>query len=226
MSTIIVAGTDTGIGKTIFSAGLVQALGGTYWKPVQSGIEEETDSRIVERLSGRPVLAEGYLLDLPASPHLSAEAEGVEISMDDLPLPETEGVLVAEGAGGLLVPLNRRDLYIDLFARWGAPVVLCARTQLGTINHTLLSLKALRDWGCPVAGVAFIGDAEPEVEETIVDFGKVARLGRLPIIEELRASPGQAGGGTGDARSVGRAMLAEAFSRHINLDPVKEALAQ
>lgn len=226
MSAIIVAGTDTGIGKTIFSAGLVQALGGTYWKPVQSGIEAETDSRIVERLSGRPVLAEGYLLEMPASPHLSAEAEGVEISMDALPLPETDGVLVAEGAGGLLVPLNRRELYIDLFARWRAPVVLCARTQLGTINHTLLSLTALRDWGCPVVGVAFIGDAEPEVEETICQFGMVHRLGRLPWIEELRPAPGPAGDGRGDARSGGRAALAEAFAEHINLDPVREALAQ
>lgn len=216
MRSIIVAGTDTGIGKTIFSAGLVQALGGTYWKPVQSGIGEETDSRIVERLSGRPVLEEGYLLDLPASPHLSAEAEGVEISMDALVLPQVDGVLVAEGAGGLMVPLNRRDLYIDLFARWRAPVVLCARTQLGTINHTLLSLKALRDWGCPVAGVAFIGEAEPEVEETICAFGNAARLGRLPWIEALKASAGPAG----------QEELAAAFAEHINLDPVREALAQ
>lgn len=209
MSTIIVAGTDTGIGKTVFSAGLVQALSGTYWKPVQSGIEAETDSRTVERLSGRPVLAEGYLLELPASPHLSAEAEGVEISMDALPLPELDGVLVAEGAGGLMVPLNRRDLYIDLLVRWGAPVVLCARTQLGTINHTLLSLKALRDHGCTVVGVAFIGDSEPEVEQTICDFGNVARLGRLPMLAELNS-----------------ATLAEVFAEAIDLTLVTKALAQ
>jgi dethiobiotin synthetase len=163
MKALIVTGTDTEIGKTVFSAGLVQA---------------ETDSQIVSRLSGRPALPEGYLLQLPTSPHLSAEAEGAEIDPDTLTLPETDTVLVAEGAGGLMVPLNRRVLYLDLFARWGAPVILCARTRLGTINHTLLSLRALRGAGCPVVGVAFIGDAEPEVEQTIVDFGKVAHLGR------------------------------------------------
>lgn len=207
MKALIVTGTDTEIGKTVFSAGLVQALGGTYWKPVQSGIEAETDSQIVSRLSGRPALSEGYLLQLPTSPHLSAEAEGAEIDPDTLTLPETDTVLVAEGAGGLMVPLNRRVLYLDLFARWGAPVILCARTRLGTINHTLLSLRALRGAGCPVVGVAFIGDAEPEVEQTIVDFGKVAHLGRLPMIDPLMPET-----------------LAEAFAAHIDCDTIRKAL--
>lgn len=233
MNRLIVTGTDTGIGKTIFSAGLVQALGATYWKPVQSGLEEETDSQIVTRLSARPALPEGYLLQLPASPHLSAEAEGVEIDTSTLTLPQVEGVLVAEGAGGVMVPLNRRELYLDLFARWEAPVILCARTQLGTINHTLLSLNALRDVGCDVVGVAFIGDAVPQVEETICQFGAVAHLGRLPVIEELRAVPDLGGersalpgGRSGAARSMDRArtVLREAFAQHINLDLIREAL--
>lgn len=208
MSAIVVTGTDTEIGKTVFSAGLVQALGATYWKPVQSGQEEETDSQIVARLSGRPALPEGYLLQLPASPHLSAEAEGVEIESATLDLPKVDGPLVAEGAGGLMVPLNRRELYLDLIARWQAPVILCARTKLGTINHTLLSLKALRDAGCPVVGVAFIGDAEPEVEETICQFGKVAHLGRLPILTEMTSET-----------------LAVAFQASIQVDLIKEALS-
>ena len=208
MSAIIVTGTDTGIGKTIFSAGLVQALGATYWKPVQSGLEEETDSQIVSRLSGHPALKEGYIFDLPASPHLSAEAEGAEIDPDTLALPETDGVLVAEGAGGVMVPLNRKALYLDLFAGWGAPVILCARTQLGTINHTLLSLQALKIAGCDVVGVAFIGDPEPEVEQTIVDFGGVPRLGRLPMLDDL----------TSDT-------LQSAFADAIDMTPIHEALA-
>jgi dethiobiotin synthetase len=207
MSAIIVTGTDTGIGKTIFSAGLVQALGATYWKPVQSGLEEETDSQIVSRLSGRPALKEGYIFDLPASPHLSAEAEGAEIDPDTLTLPETDGVLVAEGAGGLMVPLNRKALYLDLFASWGAPVILCARTQLGTINHTLLSLQALKIAGCDVVGVAFIGDPEPEVEQTIVDFSGVPRLGRLPMLDDLTSETLQA-----------------AFAGAIDMTPIREAL--
>lgn len=207
MTALVVTGTDTGIGKTVFSAGLVQALGAQYWKPVQSGLEEETDSQIVARLSGVTPLPEGYLLQLPASPHLSAEAEGVEIDPDRLELPKVQGPLVVEGAGGLLVPLNRETLYLDLFARWGAPVILCARTQLGTINHTLLSLKALRDAGCDVVGVAFIGDAEPDVEETIRQFGKVPHLGRLPMMDTLNNE-----------------VLAEVFAQNINLDLIREAL--
>lgn len=225
MSALIVTGTDTGIGKTIFSAGLVQALDATYWKPVQSGLEEETDSQIVSRLSGRPALPEGYLLRLPASPHLSAEAEGLEIDPETLELPQVEGVLVAEGAGGLMVPLNRRELYLDLFARWDKPVILCARTKLGTINHTLLSLKALRDAGCAVVGVVFIGNPEPEVEETICQFAHVAHLGRLPYIEALRIASGSGSdGGTSQPRRESEA-LAEAFAENIHLDLIKEALA-
>lgn len=207
MSAIIVTGTDTEIGKTVFCAGLVQALQATYWKPVQSGQEEDSDSQIVARLSARPVLPEGYLLQLPASPHLSAEAEGVEIDADALDLPDIGGPLVVEGAGGVMVPLNREVLYLDLFARWRAPVILCARTRLGTINHTLLSLKALRDAGCSVVGVAFIGATAPQVEETICQFGKVAHLGRLPIISDLNAQT-----------------LAAGFAAHIDLATISKAL--
>lgn len=183
--TLIVTGTDTGIGKTVFAAGLTAALQASYWKPVQSGIEEETDSQIVARLSGRPVLPEAYLLDLPASPHLSAEAEGTEIELQRLAVPQHDGPLVVEGAGGVMVPLNRNQLYLDAFAHWAAPVILCARTQLGTINHSLMSLMALRQAGCDVVGIVFVGDAEPEVEQTIIDFGQTSHLGRLPMLERL-----------------------------------------
>jgi len=230
MSAIIVTGTDTGIGKTVFSAGLVAALQGTYWKPVQSGQEAETDSQIVARLSGRPVLSEGYLLKLPASPHLSAEAEGVEIDLDTLALPQVNGVLVAEAAGGVMVPLNRRALFVDLFACWDAPVILCARTQLGTINHTLLSLQALRAVGCTVAGVVFIGKAEPEVEDTICQFGKVPHLGRLPLLSGLdkaRSGAGQPVGQTVGQTGVGNdptPTLTKAFAAHIDLNTIKKAL--
>lgn len=209
MTHLIVAGTDTGIGKTVFSAGLVGALNGTYWKPVQSGIEGETDSQIVQRLSGRPALPEGYIFDLPASPHLSAEAEGASIDPATLTLPNSDGPVVIEGAGGLMVPLNRESLYLDLFARWQAPVILCARTQLGTINHTLMSLQALRHAGCQPVGVAFIGEPEPDVEQTIVDFGQVTRLGRLPPLPSL----------TSDT-------LRQAFKDSIDMHPIREALEQ
>lgn len=141
MQRLIVTVTDTGIGKTVFSAGLAGALGGYYWKPVQSGLDGETDSDTVRRLSGlaaERILPERYRLATPASPHLAAEIDRVTIDPDQLEPPATPEPLVIEGAGGLMVPLTREVTAIDLFARWDAPLVLCARTTLGTINHTLL----------------------------------------------------------------------------------------
>ncbi|MEL0437447.1 dethiobiotin synthase [Phycobacter sp. K97] len=204
---LVVTGTDTGVGKTVVAAALSQALSAAYWKPVQSGLEEETDSAFVARMVRCHVLPEAYRLQLPASPHLSAEAEGVLIELDRLALPQVFGPLVVEGAGGLMVPLNRGALYVDLFARWQAPVVLCASTRLGTINHTLLSLEALRARNCPIVGVIFNGDPEPEVEETICQFGEVAHLGRLPVIASL----------TPDS-------LRSACAAHIDLETIRKAL--
>ncbi|MFY0597087.1 MAG: ATP-dependent dethiobiotin synthetase BioD [Cognatishimia sp.] len=185
MPRIVVAGTDTDIGKTIFAAGLTRALGAEYLKPVQSGLEGETDTEVVARLSGQPTLPELVRLKKPASPHLSAEAEGMTIDPASITLPKTSAPVVIEGAGGLMVPINRDVLYIDLLSAWQIPVVLCARTKLGTINHSLLSLRALKAARCPIAGIAFIGDPEPEVEQTIVDFGATTHLGRLPFLDPL-----------------------------------------
>jgi dethiobiotin synthetase len=185
---LIVTGTDTGIGKTVFAAGLAGALDGVYWKPVQAGLEDETDHATVLRLSGlapQHILTEAYRLRTPASPHLAAERDGIVIDPDVLVLPETDRPLVVEGAGGLLVPLTRKLTYIDVMARWNAPVVLCARTTLGTINHCLLSVEALRARNIAIAGIAFIGDENQESERIIVDLGGVRRLGRLPRLDPL-----------------------------------------
>ncbi|KRB60630.1 dethiobiotin synthetase [Rhizobium sp. Root708] len=184
----VVSGTDTGIGKTIFAAGLAGALGARYWKPVQSGLEEETDSEVVARLSGLPgdhILPERYRLNTPASPHLAARIDGVEIDTVLLTPPKGAGPLVIEGAGGLLVPLTARNVFADVFARWKIPVILCARTSLGTINHTLLSVEALRSRAIPVAGVAFIGAENEESQAVIAAIAQVKILGRLPIVETL-----------------------------------------
>ncbi len=189
MSTrIVVAGTDTGIGKTVFSAALTDALDGFYWKPIQAGLDEETDSQTVLRLSGlaaERVLPEAYRLRTPASPHLAAELDGVTIEHQDLLVPEKDRPLLIEGAGGLLVPLTRNTTYLDLMARWRAPVVLCARTTLGTINHSLLSIEALRARGVAMLGIAFIGEANVESERIITEMGRVRRLGRLPHVAPL-----------------------------------------
>ena len=186
----VVSGTDTGIGKTIFSAALTHALQAYYWKPVQSGLDEETDSEVVARLGGAyraSILPEAYRLKMPASPHLSARLENVTIDPERLIPPETDGPLVIEGAGGLLVPLTDKLLFADIFARWRIPLILCARTSLGTINHTLLSLEALRQRAIPVHGVVFIGDENRENQRIIADIGGVRSLGRMPRLPEMSA---------------------------------------
>jgi dethiobiotin synthetase len=186
---IVVTGTDTEIGKTVFAAGLAGMLGACYWKPIQSGLAGETDSQIVARLGGMSsdrILPECYRLAAPLSPHQSAAIDGVSIDIATLDAPNTGGrPLVIEGAGGLMVPLHRSTLYIDVFARWRFPVVLCARTSLGTINHSLLSIEALRRRDIELLGIAFIGESNPESERAICEIGCVRRLGRLPPISPL-----------------------------------------
>ncbi|OHV78786.1 dethiobiotin synthase [Ensifer sp. LCM 4579] len=185
---LVVTGTDTGIGKTVFSAALTDAVSGFYWKPVQSGLDGETDSESVRRLgriAPERILPEAYRLATPASPHLAARLDGVTIRTESLSPPAVDAPLVIEGAGGLLVPLTERLLLADLFERWQLPVILCARTELGTINHTLLSLEALRRRLIPVLGVAFIGDRQAETEAIIAELGQVRVLGRLPRLEPL-----------------------------------------
>ena len=188
-----ITGTDTDVGKTVFAAGLAAHLGARYWKPVQAGLDGETDSETVARLSGGKalVLPEAYRLNTPCSPHAAARIDGLTIDPARLTLPDGDGPLVVEGAGGVLVPFgadaNGGLLAADLFARWGMPVVLVARTALGTINHTLLSLEALRARGIAVLGVAFSGPAEPVAEEAIPRIGAVRHLGRLPHLDPLTA---------------------------------------
>ena len=200
--TIVVTGTDTDIGKTVFAAGLTAALGARYWKPVQAGLADGSDAASVVTL-GVPadrVLPEAYRLTTPCSPHLAAEIDRVTIDPDRLALPQVDGPLVVEGAGGVMVPVTRDLIFADLFARWNTPVVLVARTGLGTINHSLLSIEALRSRGVPILGIAFVGDAVEDSEATIATLGKVRRLGRLPRLDPLDA-----------------ATLAEAFAANFDL---------
>lgn len=186
---IVVTGTDTGIGKTVFSAGLAHLLGANYWKPIQAGLEGETDTEVVARLgslSGDRIVPEVHRLRTPASPYHSAEIDGVRIDADSLAVPDTGGrPLVIEGAGGLMVPLSLGTLYADVFERWRLPAVLCARTALGTINHSLLSIEALRRRHIDILGIAFIGERNAEAESAVCEIGRVRWLGRLPWLAPL-----------------------------------------
>lgn len=185
--TLVVTGTDTDVGKTVFAAGLAAATGAIYWKPIQAGLEDGGDSVRVAALGVESVFPEAYRLSTPCSPHRAASLDGVRIDAERLALPPLDGPLVVEGAGGVLVPIHDDLLYADLFARWGAPVVLVARTALGTINHSLLSIEALRARGVPILGIAFVGPSVPDSEETIARVGRVRRLGRLPWLDPLDA---------------------------------------
>jgi dethiobiotin synthetase len=188
--TIVITGTDTGVGKTVFAAALAGALGASYWKPIQSGLEPETDSTRVKKLSGLPdtkILPEAYRFRAALSPHRAAELEDIKIDAAKINIPAVAGPLIVEGAGGLLVPIKREMLFADVFARWEQPVVLCARTSLGTINHSLLSIEAMRTRDINLLGIAFIGDENADNERTICEIGGVKRLGRLPHLDPLNA---------------------------------------
>lgn len=187
---IVIAGTDTDIGKTVFAAALTRALDGAYWKPVQAGLDGETDSAVVRRLGGLAgdrILPEAYRLTMPASPHIAARRDGIEIDPAKLEPPRIERPLVVELAGGLAVPLTDRLLQIDAVAAWRAPLILCAATRLGTINHSLLSIEALKRRAIPILGIAFIGEANTEVQNSICRLGGVKALGRLGFLSPLDA---------------------------------------
>jgi dethiobiotin synthetase len=188
---LIVGGTDTDVGKTVVSALLVQGLGARYWKPVQSGLADGSDSQWVQAMLGLPParqLKESYRLQAPVSPHWAAEQEQVVIDPQRLVLPAGDGPLVVETAGGLMTPLGRDWLQIDQIRRWGLPLVLVARSGLGTLNHTLLSLEALRQRSIPVLGLVLNGPLHPDNPRTLEDLGGVPVLAQLPRLEPLNAA--------------------------------------
>ncbi len=184
----VITGTGTGVGKTVVAAALTAALGATYWKPIQSGLDGPTDTQIVQRLTGLPDAnfhPECYRLATPVSPHQSAEIDGIALHPETLMPPQSLRPLVIEGAGGLLVPLTSQTLFADVFARWQIPVILVATTALGTINHTLLSLEALRARNIPIHGVVLVGDENAASQSIIASQGHVRVLGRLPMLDRL-----------------------------------------
>lgn len=178
---VFVTGTDTDVGKTMVSAWLVKSWGADYWKPVQSGYLQDSDTDSVRRVNPDARFhPPAYLLAAPLSPHEAAAQEGVIIQLEQVRLPETSNLLVVEGAGGALVPLNDQEMMTDLMAHLNLPVVVVARSGLGTINHTLLTLEALRSRRLTVAGVVLNGPANAANRQAIEHYGKVAVIGELP----------------------------------------------
>ena len=178
----IIAGIGTEIGKTIASAVLVEALQADYWKPIQSGALDDSDTQTVRRLVSNPrsqFHPEAYRLTQPLSPHAAADIDGVQILLENITLPQTSNALVVELAGGLMVPLNSHDLNIDLVQRLGLPVVLVSRNYLGSINHTLLSVEVCRIRAISLLGILFNGPTVPASENFILNYTNLPCLGRI-----------------------------------------------
>ena len=192
MKGLFVTGTDTGVGKTVISAALMSAFDEAhYWKPVQSGSEEDDDTLTVQTLSGAASSRcwnHGIRLTLPASPHHAAEVEGRTISMDDIlaHLPSGTGPWVVEGAGGLFVPISRSVLLPELIKTLDLPVLVVASTRLGTINHSLLTLHALRTLGIKVIALVLNGKRDPSAVSGIASYAESVPLIEMPETEELR----------------------------------------
>jgi dethiobiotin synthase len=204
MTGYFVTGTDTNVGKTVLSALLVAALDAVYWKPVQTGVIEGTDRESVRRWSEASedrLPRERFRFDPPVSPHLAAREAGVTITLDAFEFPTAPGdrKWIVEGAGGAMVPLNERELMRDLMQRLGLPVIVAARTSLGTINHTLLTLSALREARISICGVALIGDENAENRHAIEHYGDVRVIGRIPMLEQIH-----------------RAALLDAYEKHFD----------
>ena len=184
---IFITGIGTEIGKTIVSAVLVEKLQADYWKPVQSGQLDNSDTMIVQKLISNKKSVfhqEAYRLTQPFSPHLSASLDGIEIDLNKINLPQTENQLIIEGAGGLMVPLNEKILMIDLIEKLDAEVVLVSKNYLGSINHTLLSIEILKNRNIPIKRLIFCGETNQSSEQVIYDQTGITIL-RIPFFETL-----------------------------------------
>lgn len=195
---LFVTGTDTGVGKTVTSAAILHRYRSRsslrYWKPIQTGIEQDDDTAEVRRLAAcdeQAILAEGVRLRCPVSPHLAAQWSGLTIRLENVTAPirsqPSAARWIVEGAGGALVPINDSQFMTDLMLALALPVVVVARSTLGTINHTLLSLEALRARSLQVAGVVMVGKPNPDNRAAIERYGAVAVLGEMPICQPLDA---------------------------------------
>eukprot|EP01012_Entosiphon_sulcatum_P056441 TRINITY_DN80105_c0_g1_i1.p1 TRINITY_DN80105_c0_g1~~TRINITY_DN80105_c0_g1_i1.p1 ORF type:complete len:203 (+),score=24.52 TRINITY_DN80105_c0_g1_i1:280-888(+) len=188
MATYFITGIGTGIGKTLISAILTEKLKADYWKPIQSGDLETSDSLTIENLISNlktVIHPESYRLTQPLSPHLSAKLDGIEIDLNKINIPLTENNLIIEGAGGLMVPLNENELIVDLIKKLDAEVILVSQNYLGSINHTLLSINLLKQYEIPVKGIIFNGDENAETERYIQQYAKVKKLGYVPHLNQI-----------------------------------------
>lgn len=186
MQKYIITGIGTEVGKTVVSAIVSEALRANYWKPVQAGDLDFSDSMKVDAWTDNVnILEERYRLKTPMSPHAAADIDGISIASHDFQVPDVNP-LVIEGAGGLMVPLNQTGLtYLDVFQKWNLPVILVSRHYLGSINHTLMSVDALKQRGMEIKGIIFVGDEHPTTESIILKSTGLPMIIRIPMTDEV-----------------------------------------
>jgi dethiobiotin synthetase len=188
---LFISGTDTDIGKTVVSSMLVSGLKAGYWKPIQAGTKPQTDREFVQDKTGLDsshYYPESYLLNEPMSPHAAAEIDEVKIEMDSLKIPDfTQNHLIIEGAGGLMVPINTTQYVIDLIPNFNIPTLLVAKSGLGTLNHTLLSLEALRSRDIDIFGVILVGEKHLSNEKAIRHYGRVDNLLTMRRLSSIKS---------------------------------------
>ena len=185
---LIICGTDTDVGKTLISSFFVRGLKSFYWKPIQSGIETETDSQSILRLSGikkEKILKEAYIFEKPVSPHWAAEIDGKKIDINLLDLPKIDDSIVIETAGGLMVPITRNFLQIDQIRKWNLPVMIVCRSSLGTLNHTLLTIEALKKRNIKILGLIINGEKHLDNPKTLREFSKLPIIAEFPRLSNI-----------------------------------------
>lgn len=190
MHKFIVAGSGTGVGKTVVSAILTKLLSGDYWKPIQCGLEEKSDTNIIKSLvdtNKHQVHQPSFSLKAPLSPHQAAKLENTYIDLNKITLPRHVRPLIIETVGGIFTPLTSNFLSVDLFKSWNGPWIVVSRHYLGSINHTLLTLFALKEKKVPILGIIFNGHLNPESEKVILEISQVPFLGRVLFEERINA---------------------------------------
>ena len=184
----IICGTDTDIGKTLISSFFVKGLSSFYWKPIQSGIESQTDSQTVETLaqvSKEKIIKEAYVFTKPLSPHWASEIDQTTINFDMLRIPKVKGSLIVETAGGLMVPITRNFLQIDQIKQWNLPVILVCKSSLGTLNHTLLSIEALKSRNIEILGLVVNGEKHLDNPKTLIEFSGIPLITEFPYMRKI-----------------------------------------
>ncbi len=190
MKKYFITGIGTGVGKTVASAIITEALKADYWKPIQSGDLQKSDSMTVKSLiqnNQSQFHKEVYLLNKPISPHAAAEKDGIEIHTSNIKIPNTNNILVIEGAGGLLVPLNQEETMINLIKKIKCEVVLVSKHYLGSINHTLMSTKILKENNIAIKGILFNGNENKETEFIIEKMSGIKIIGRINEAEQINS---------------------------------------